>query len=206
MPSSKFRAIIFDVGRVLIRVDVSRATTALANGVPVSPQEVWSALQNDPRWLDWQEGRISPQDWHLHVAQRLGGKLTFEQFTEAWNCALDPDPMQENSFLEKLSHRYRLAVLSNTDPIHVAHMEKTYDFLKSFPVRIYSCRVGASKPNPLIYREALRFCKVRAAEAVYIDDVPAYAEAAGRLGMTGVVFQSPQQLQSDLRNLGLQFE
>jgi len=41
--------------------------------------------------------------------------------------------------------------------------------------RIYSYRVGASKPNPLIYREALRACKVSAEEAIYIDDVPAYA-------------------------------
>lgn len=206
MTSSNFRAIIFDIGRVLVRVDVSRATTGLAHGVPLSPEEIWSALQNDPRWLDWQESRISPRDWHLHVAKRFGGKLTFEQFTEVWNRALDPNPMQDHSFLEKLSRRYRLAVLSNTDPIHVAHMEKTYDFLSSFPVRIYSCRVGASKPNPPIYKEALRACKARAEEAVYIDDVPAYAEAAGRLGMAGVVFQSPQQLQADLRNLGLQFE
>jgi len=206
VPSSKFRAIIFDIGRVLIRVDVSRATTGLAHGVPLSPQEIWSALENDPRWLDWQEGRISPRDWHLHVAKRFGGKLTFEQFTEVWNRALDPNPLHDNNFLQKLSHRYRLAVLSNTDPIHVAHMEKTYDFLGFFPGRIYSCRFGASKPNPIIYKEALRVCKVRAEEAVYIDDVPAYAEAAGRLGMAGVVFQSPQQLQSDLRDLGLHLE
>lgn len=202
----KFRAIIFDIGRVLIRVDVSRATTGLAHGATLSPQEIWSALENDPRWLDWQEGRISPRDWHLHVAKQFGGKLTFEQFTEVWNRALDPNPMHDNSFLEKLSHRYRLAVLSNTDPIHVAHMEKTYDFFTSFPVRIYSCRVGASKPNPIIYKEALRVCQVRAEEAVYIDDVPAYAAAAGRLGMAGVVFQSPQQLQSNLRDLGLHLE
>ncbi len=206
MPSSRFRAIIFDIGRVLVRVDVPRATTGLAHGASLSPREIWSALQNDPHWLDWQEGRIPPRDWHLHVAKRFGGKLTFEQFTQVWNRALDPNPIQDDSFLEKLSHHYRLAVLSNTDPIHVSYMEKTYDFLSSFPVRIYSCRVGASKPNPRIYREALRLCKVRAEEAVYIDDVPSYAEAAGRLGMTGVVFQSPPQLRSDLRNLGLEFE
>jgi len=66
--------------------------------------------------------------------------------------------------------------------------------------------VGASKPDPVIYREALRACKVRAEEAVYVDDVPVYVEAAQRLGMTGIVFQSPEQLQSDLRDLGIQFD
>jgi glucose-1-phosphatase len=203
VPSAKFRAIIFDIGRVLIRVDVSRAVAGLALGPALSPQEAWSAIEKDPRWPDWQEGRISPQDWHLHLSKRLGGSLTFEQFTEVWNRALAAEPIQSELFLEKLSKNYRLALLSNTDPIHMSHAEERFQFFRFFPIRIYSFRIGASKPNPLIFREALRSCKVRAEEAIYIDDVPDYAEAAQRLGMTGLVFQTPQQLQADLRNLGI---
>ena len=203
MTATKLRAVIFDIGRVLIRVDVAQAMTGLADGVSLSPEEIWSALEKDPRWKDWQEGRMSPQDWHLHVSRRLGSKLSFEQFVAVWNRALDPTPIHEEAFLDKLAKKYRLAVLSNTDPLHVAHLEKTYGFLELFRTRIYSCRVGASKPNPVIYKQALKTCKVRAQEAIYIDDVPAYAQAAAQLGMHGVVFQSPEQLQSDLRNLGI---
>lgn len=205
MTPPKLRAIIFDIGRVLIRVDVASAMTGLADGVSLSPQEVWSALEKDPRWNDWQEGRMSPRDWHLHVSRRLGSRLTFEQFVEVWNRALDPTPIHQNSFLAKLGKKYRLALLSNTDPLHVAHLEKTYSFFESFPVRIYSCSVGASKPSPIIYKEALQACNVRAHEAVYVDDVPAYAQAATQLGMHGIVFQSPEQLQSDLRALQVEF-
>jgi len=202
----KFRAIIFDIGRVLIRVDISRAMAGLASGLPLTPQEVWSAIENDPHWLDWQEGRISPHDWYIHLTKRLGASLTFEQFCEVWNLALDPNPIHSESFLEKLSRNYSLALLSNTDPIHMSHEEARFPFFRFFPNRIYSYRVGASKPDPTIYGEALRACKVRAAEAVYIDDVAAYAEAARHLGMTGIVFQSPEQLQSDLRTLGIRFD
>lgn len=205
MPPANLRAIIFDIGRVLIRVDVARAMTGLADGVSFSPEEIWSALQKDPRWKDWQEGRISPQDWHLHVSRRLGSKLSFEQFVTVWNRALDPTPIHDDAFLAKLGKKYRLALLSNTDLLHVAHMEKSYGFFELFPVRIYSCRVGASKPDPVIYKEALQACKVRAQEVVYVDDVPAYAQAAGQLGMHSIPFQSPNQLQSDLRNLGIAF-
>jgi len=206
VPNAKFRAIIFDIGRVLIRVDVSRAMDGLASGLSLTPQEAWSAIEKDPRWLDWQEGRISPRDWHLHLSKRLGTSLTFEQFSEVWNRALDPNPIHSESFLENLSKNYRLALLSNTDPIHMSNDEARFPFFRFFPTRIYSYRVGASKPDPLIYREALQACKVRAEEAVYIDDIAAYAEAAQRLGMTGIVFQSPDQLQSDLRSLGVRFD
>lgn len=203
MASPKFRAIIFDIGRVLIRVDVSRAMTELAFGLALTPQEVWSAIEKDPRWMDWQEGRISPQDWHLHLSKRFGGSLTFERFAEVWNRALAPEPIQSDAFLEKLSKNYRLALLSNTDPIHMSYAETRFPFFRFFPIRIYSFRIGASKPDPLIYREALRACKVRADETIYIDDVAMYAQAAQRLGMAGVVFQTPEQLQTDLRALGL---
>jgi putative hydrolase of the HAD superfamily len=204
--NSKFRAIIFDIGRVLIRVDISRAMGGLASGLTLTPQEVWSAIEKDPHWLDWQEGRMSPRDWHLHLTKRLGASLTFEEFSEVWNRTLDPKPIHSEAFLEKLSKNYRLALLSNTDPIHMSHEEARFPFFRFFPVRIYSYQVGASKPDPIIYRQALQACKVRAEEAVYIDDVAAYAEAARRLGMTGIVFQSPEQLQTDLRNLGIQFD
>ena len=203
MSSPKFRAIIFDIGGVLIGMNVSHAIDGLAGDRSLSPQEIWSTLLKDPRWPDWQEGRITPRDWHQYLVKRLGSKLSFEQFVEVWNRALDPEPIQDHGFLEMLSKKYRLAVLSNTDPVHVAYMERTYGFLGFFPARIYSCRVGTRKPSPLIYKEALQACKVRAEAAIYIDDVAEYAQAAERLGMRSIVFRSTEQLQSDLRMLGV---
>src|SRR5260370_8152451 len=142
---------IFDIGRVLIRVDISRAMAGLASGLPLTPQEVWSAIEKDRRWLDWQEGRISRHDWRIHLTKRLGTSLTFEQFCEVWNLALDPNPIHSESFLEKLSKNYHLALLSNTDPIHMSHEEARFPFFRFFPIRFYSYRFGASKPHPTSY-------------------------------------------------------
>jgi HAD superfamily hydrolase (TIGR01509 family) len=195
------RAIIFDIGRVLVRLDVAGAMGGLAGMISLTPQETWAAIEHDPRWRDWQEGRMSPRDWQLHICRRLGVNLTFEQFSEIWNRVLDPTPLLDGAFLESLSKRYCLALLSNTDPIHVAELEKRFDFFRFFKHRIYSCVVGASKPSPLIFRAALQACKTTADNAIYIDDIPAYVEAARQLGMTGVVFQSPDQLIADLEQL-----
>ena len=203
MPSGKVRAIIFDIGRVLIRVDVARAMTDLAAGLSLSPSELWAAIENDPRWPDWQEGHISARDWYLHVSKRIGSSFTFEQFREAWNRALDPEPLQSMKLFESLSKKYRLCLLSNTDPIHVAFMESSYEFFRFFPLRVYSCSIGARKPNPLIYREALKACKVQASQAVYIDDVLAYVVAARNLGMMGIHYASPQQLVAELAKAGV---
>jgi len=177
--------------------------SGLASGLALSPEELWHSIERDPRWRDWQEGRISAHDWHLHLNRRLGGDLSFPKFTETWNQVLDPEPLQDSAFLKKLSKKYKLALLSNTDPVHVAYMESSYDFFSLFPVRVYSCTVGAAKPDPLIYRQALRGCRVRAREAVYIDDIPAYVEAAQALGMRAICYRSPDQLRSQLAEVGV---
>ncbi len=168
MAGSGIRTIIFDIGRVLVRVDVGRAKAGLAKGLSLSPEELWSAIERDPRWSDWQEGRTSPRDWYLNLSSRLGIALDFEQFAAVWNSTLDPEPILPIPLFESLSKHYRLGLLSNTDPIHVAKLESTYEFFRFFPpaVRTYSCAIGASKPSPIIYQAALKACKTRAQEAV----------------------------------------
>ncbi len=203
--ADRIRAIIFDIGRVLVRVDIRQAQQSLAKNLSLSPEELWSAIEKDPRWPDWQQGRMSARDWHQNLCNRLGSSLSFEEFTKAWNSALDPEPIHPDSFFEKLAKSYRLALLSNTDPIHVARLEESYGFFRHFPksARIYSCSVGASKPNPLIFREALRALKVKANEAVYVDDIAAYADAARSLGMVGIQFRDAAQLREDLAGVGV---
>jgi HAD superfamily hydrolase (TIGR01509 family) len=199
----KIRAIIFDIGRVLVRIDLGRAMSGLAEAVAMSPDEVWSALEKHPTWRDWQEGRMTPRDFWLSVNTRFGTALGFEQFTDIWNRVIDPKPIVDGTLLARLAKRYRLCLLSNTDPIHVAHLEATFEPMRYFPRRIYSCAVGVSKPNPLIYRAALEACQVAAQDALYIDDIPAYAEAARSLGLAALVFTSPEQLSGDLQSLGI---
>src|SRR5690349_20285406 len=203
MPRAPLRAVIFDIGRVLVKLDVSRAIAGLSQGIPLGPEELWSAIQTDPRWKDWQEGRIAPHDWHLHIMRRLGSPLNFNEFRDAWNRSLDPRPIQSEDLFATLARNKKLALLSNTDPIHVAHLEATYDFFQFFPapVRIYSCSVKASKPSPVIFEAVLKALKAKAPEAVFIDDISEYVEAARSLGLQGIHYQNPAQLRADLRSV-----
>jgi HAD superfamily hydrolase (TIGR01509 family) len=204
MPAQKIRAIISDIGRVIVGVDVSRAMQGLSSGIALSPKEIWAAIEKDPRFPDLQEGRISARDWHLHIVRRLGGNLTYDQFIQAWNAALLPETLQPDSLWAALAKKYRLALLSNTDPIHVAHMESTFTFFNYFPARIYSCVAGLSKPNPVIYQQALRATKVKANEAIYIDDLEENVAAAKALGMIGIHLPIPAELPNKLREAGVE--
>ena len=205
MASNGIRTIIFDIGRVLVRVNVANAKAGLAQGLSLSPDELWAVIEKDPRWQDWQEGRISPHDWYVNLTRRLGVTMDFAHFKEVWNSALDPEPIHPNSLFEGLQKTYRLGLLSNTDPLHMSKLESTYEFMHYFPAatRTYSCVVGASKPDPMIYQAALKACRSKAEETVYIDDIEAYAEAARRLGMRGIQYRSGEQLRQELGSIGI---
>lgn len=199
------KAVIFDIGRVIVRLQPERTLDPLAarSARGLSPEQLWSAIQGDPHWIDWQEGRMQPREWHRHLTQQLDMALGFQEFCSAWNRALHPETILNESLFTRLAARCRLAVLSNTDPLHSAALEAQFTFLRHFPVRIYSCRIGASKPAPAIYQAALRAVGVPAAEALYIDDIAEYVQAARQMGLDAIRFENPAQLSQELSRRGL---
>jgi HAD superfamily hydrolase (TIGR01509 family) len=197
------RAVIFDIGRVIIRVDMTRSTGALGKRAALDHTQVLRELEADPRWPDWQEGRMSPADWHTHLAKKLGFSYDFEEFCTIWNSVLVPEPILPDALFERLAEKCRLALLSNTDPIHVAHFEANYSFVRLFPVRVYSCRVGSSKPSPLIYHHALREVDAMPEEAMFIDDLRENVLAAASLGINAFHFTSVDDLLAGFSRLGL---
>jgi glucose-1-phosphatase len=197
------RAIIFDVGRVIIRVDLSRSMAALGHRKALSHLQVLRELEADPRWPDWQEGRMPPRDWYTHLCNKLNFSHSFEEFCAIWNSVLDPQPMLPDRCFQQLAEKSRLALLSNTDPIHVAHIEATYNFVRFFPARVYSCRVGCSKPSPMIYHHALREAGAMPDEALFIDDMHENVMAAASLGINAFHFISVEELLAEFSRLGL---
>ena len=197
------RALVFDIGRVIVRVDVARALALLGASANPSAEQVWAAIASDPRVRDFQEGRLASREWHQHLAHRLGLALTFEQFCTAWNAALDSETILSENLFAELSRRYRLLLLSNTDPIHVAHLEANFRFPRHFHARIYSCVAGVSKPDAAIYRQAIAEAGVAADQILYIDDAEECVEAGHRAGMQTIRFQSAEQLLNELRQRGI---
>jgi len=209
--SSRPKAVIFDIGRVIVRLDLHRAFGSNATLVhvggqsaqPLSPEDIWKMICADARWQEWQEGRLSPAEWHEHLMHRLKLSLSYGEFRDAWNLVLDPEPILGENLFVQLKGRCQLALLSNTDPIHVDALEQGFTFARHFAVRIYSCSVGATKPSPAIYEAALDALGVPPQEALYVDDMREFVEAARDMGMDAIQFRDPRLLESELRLRGV---
>ena len=75
------------------------------------------------------------------------------------------------------------------------HLDDTFDTV------IISAEARLMKPDPEIYRLALRNLNVPATDAAFIDDTPANIEAANELGIHGILFDNPAHMRRQLAAL-----
>jgi FMN phosphatase YigB (HAD superfamily) len=208
---TKPKAIIFDIGSVIVRVTPERALTPLSaifrrvpdKIAPISSSQLWAAIQADPQWPGWQEGRVTPQEWHEHLTRELAVPIGFSEFCTVWNNVLEPETILPEKLFERLGSSCRLALLSNTDPIHAAHLENNFPFVSQFPTRVYSCSVGIRKPSAQIFEKVLTLLDTAPGDALYIDDIEEFVVSARHAGLDAIRFDSAAQLYRDFVLRGL---
>lgn len=198
----RYSLVISDLGGVILHVDSDRLVHQVAQLVGRSFEDVQEAVYHEELLLPFELGRIKPRAYYEGLKGRLKLPWTYEQFVLAWNGIFSED-LEVIGLMRRLSGRYKLVVLSNTNELHINHVKRTTPSLALFDDWITSCEVGLRKPDPEMYRMALERGGAAAASAVYIDDRPELVEAGRSLGLTGIRFESSRQLEDELRQIGI---
>ncbi len=95
-------------------------------------------------------------------------EVAYEHFAEAGVWELYPEVVD---VLEKLRLRFRLAVISNFDG-RLRMILEQLGVSKFFSHVFISSEIGADKPDPLIYRRAVKFLGIEPKEALHVGDDP----------------------------------
>jgi putative hydrolase of the HAD superfamily len=93
-----------------------------------------------------------------------------------------------------------LALLSNA-PASLADAIDTWEWMGFVPRRYYSCRLGATKPDPVAYRGVLEDLGAEPADVTLVDDRPENVAGAREVGLRALLFTDPATLASDLGGL-----
>jgi putative hydrolase of the HAD superfamily len=197
-----YKAIIFDLGRVLVDFDFQRGFQALEGVCPYDAAEIRRRIAATDLVERFETGLIEPPDFVAQLSRILALDIDYAGFCKLWS-SIFTDPLIPEAMLEGLATRYRLLLLSNTNAIHFEMIRENYPMLRHFHQRILSYEVHAMKPRREIFQAALELCGCRPEECFYTDDIAAYVEAAQRLGMDAVQFESLAQLQRELKARGI---
>ena len=176
-------AIIFDFGDVFINLDKQATQDGLKNLGITEWNDDLNLLN-----LQYEVGSISKEEFLLGI-QKHTDNASIEKIQKAWNAILADFPLYRLEFLQMLSQKYRLFLLSNTDAIHIATFEKKVgasfysDFYQCFEKVYFSFEIGMRKPNPEVYNFVLDQNGLQAKQTFFIDDKKENTDAAAALGL-----------------------
>lgn len=200
------KAVIFDLGRVLIDFDFERGYRALEGLCPHAAAEIPRRLASTGLVELFETGRIEPRDFVAQMCSALDLKIDYDHFCRVWTSIFTETLIPE-SLLAGLAARYHLLLLSNTNAIHFEGLRASHPLLlRHFDELILSYEVKAMKPEPEIYQAAIARAGCRPEECFYTDDIARFVTAARSLGIDGVEFQSAAQLQGEMKARGIRWE
>ncbi|MDT8323301.1 MAG: HAD-IA family hydrolase [Bacteroidota bacterium] len=186
------RTVISDLGNVLLHFDHRIIVARLMHDFPDAR---WDDEQNDLFWAlvsSFELGAVSEEGFLREAGVLLGQEapLDADHFRRLWS---DIFWLNESylSLLQSIQTQVTLVLLSNTNPMHIAWAQQKFpEVFRLFSHAVYSYELGTAKPDPRMFREALRRAEAAPAESVYFDDIAAYAEAAAAVGMNGYQYVS----------------
>jgi len=208
MGSLRIKAIIFDLGNVLVDFDHNLAARRIAEFTDKGPEEIFNLFFDSELTGLFEEGRISPLDFFSKIKDTLVLKVGYDSFLPIWNEVFFLSEKNRQVYLlaQALKKKYRLALLSNVNILHFDYLKKEFTVFDVFHHLIASYEIGYRKPHPLIYRQALGTLEAEAGNVFYTDDRPELIEGARALGIRGFVFRGIEQLKQDLSSAGVGLE
>ena len=200
------KAVIFDLGRVLVNFDFKRGYRALEGLCPYGAAEIPKRLATSDLVQRFETGLIEPRDFVAQISAVLDLAIDYDRFCGIWS-SIFTETLVPEAMLEKLAERYRLILLSNTNVIHFEGLRETHaSLLGHFHDLVLSYEVKAMKPRPEIYLAAVERAGCRPEECFYTDDIAANVDAAVTLGIDAVQFESAGQLQRELTSRAIRWE
>lgn len=198
---TKFKTIMFDLGKVVVFTNFKTLYTNFANRIGLSPDFVMQYHEENRDKLF--TGEISmEQCWD--DLERAGGKHR-EQFAQIWGeeglkvRRIDQDIVDLIILLRK---KYKVGAVSNLFESRMKIDEESgvYDL---FDYTCLSCKVHLRKPDPAFFKLALSYAGVAANEAILIDDKEQYVQAAADNGITAIRYSGIQECKENLKKLGI---
>ncbi|WP_347050005.1 HAD family hydrolase [Flavobacterium olei] len=175
--------IIFDFGDIFINLDKQGTISGFQN----LGMKEWIS-EFDELNFSFEVGAISPEDFIGGFQKQLPNAST-EEILKAWNTVLADFPLYRLEFLQELSKKYRLFLLSNTDSIHIKTFEEKsgpsfyQDFYNCFEKVYFSFDLGMRKPDPKIYQYLIDKHNLVPENTLFVDDKKENTDSAAALGI-----------------------
>ena len=196
------KAIIFDLGGVLLDIDFKKVCTSFKALGADKFEEIYSQHECEPIFQNLEIGKITEEDFCHALKKYTTMSVTNEDITDAWNSILLDFRLTSLNHLKLLKTKYKLFLLSNTNRIHQVAFDKIFEntvgensFNSLFDKAYYSHEIGLRKPNADAYQYILTENSLQPHETLFIDDTAGNIEGAKAVGMPTILLTKEMRIE-----------
>ena len=185
---SPITTLIFDFGGVIINLDLPECIENLRKTGFEDVEQFLSNFGQKDFFLQYENGQIDTAEFRNQIRRNTSVPLTDDDIDVAWCSFLRDIPAEKVQLIRELRKKYRLLLLSNTNPLHIEvsaakALEPYNTALHELFDKLYlSCEMGLTKPSEAIFEALLSNAGLRAEECLFLDDGPKNIETANRMG------------------------
>ena len=195
-------ALLFDLGGVVIDIDLGRAFTrwAAAAGMPV--ETIRSRFAFDAAYERHERGEIQADEYFAALRSSLQVDLSNAEFSEGWTAIYLGEVPGIRTVLSTLEGRLPLYAFTNSNPTHQTFWASRYaEVLTSFRRVFVSSEIGVRKPEPAAFAAIAAAIDVPLERILFFDDTLANVEGALAVGMPAVDVRSLDDIANAIERL-----
>ena len=205
IPEGKIRTIVFDIGNVLVDfawrplIEKRGFDSAMVDRIAKA-----SVFSED--WVEFDKGNLSIEEI-IDLFVENDPEIESEIRT-AFSDLTDIVTKRERTipWINAIKAAgYQVLVLSNFSKMAVENCKEAMGFLDYVDGGILSYKDHVVKPGEEIYKLLMERYDLTADTTVFIDDTPENIDTAKRLGWNGIVFKSYDQVEDELKALGVKY-
>lgn len=191
--------LIFDLGGVILDLSVAHTLDSFARLSNLPRERVQEIYVSESGFLHYEKGLIDDRTFRDFVRKTYSISSPDEEIDRAWNAMLRGIPSQKLELLTRLQNEFQVFLLSNTNAIHLHHINEV--MLVNGPVRrtldsyfhkaYYSHMMGKRKPDPDIFEQVLEENRLVPEQTLFLDDYDINIEGAKAVGIKTVHVTSP---------------
>ena len=179
--------LIFDFGGVIINLDYSKPVSEFKKLGILDSKKLYSKKEQTKLFDSLECGQISDEKF-LNEIRKKSNTNDLELIKKAWNSILLNIPEERVHLLKKLSSKYKIFLLSNTNSIHLKEIISSYgekkwkNFISIFNDVYFSNQIGMRKPNEDVFFYLIKKNKLDVSKTLFIDDSPQHIKTAKKIG------------------------
>jgi FMN phosphatase YigB (HAD superfamily) len=204
MPIEPPKALVFDLGGVLVDIDFGRALTAWAPYSSLSLSELRQAFTHDIQYERHERGEIDAAEYFNHLASTLKLAATEDEISRGWNAIFVGEIVEARKIVEAMRRVIPCYAFTNTNASHMATWSKLFPGVVGAFDRIFaSHELGLRKPEQAAFERISQLTGVATVSTVFFDDLPENVQAASTFGLQAFLVRSPKDIVNSLRTVGL---